>query len=127
MALTVGMDVTAAARQRAGIGRYTRELLRSLARLDGDTQYRLFYWAGGARDGELPPLDGRFRVRAPPLSDRVANAVWHRARLPIPVQLGVGAFDLFHSPDFTLPPTLGRPTVLTVHDLAFLRVPECAY
>jgi glycosyltransferase involved in cell wall biosynthesis len=127
MTLTVGFDLTAAARQRAGIGRYTRHLLEALARLDTDTRYRCFYWAAGTHSGELPALDDRFRVRALPLSDRVANAIWHRARLPIPVQIGVGGFDLFHSPDFTLPPTLGRPTVLTVHDLAFLRVPECAY
>jgi glycosyltransferase involved in cell wall biosynthesis len=72
-------------------------------------------------------LDGRFRVRALPLSDRLANAVWYRCRLPAPVQLVTGRFDLFHSPDFTLPPTLGKPAVLTIHDLAFLTVPDCAY
>jgi glycosyltransferase involved in cell wall biosynthesis len=48
-------------------------------------------------------------------------------RAPLPVQLVIGAFDLFHSPDFTLPPVLGRPTILTVHDLAFLRTPQCAF
>jgi glycosyltransferase involved in cell wall biosynthesis len=32
--------------------------------------------------------------------------------------------DLFHSPDFVLPPTGSVPAVLTVHDLSFLRVPQ---
>jgi len=32
--------------------------------------------------------------------------------------------DLFHSPDFVLPPTGKTPAVLTVHDLSFLRVPQ---
>lgn len=125
MVLTVGFDATAAARQRAGIGRYTRELLQALARRQESIEYRLFYCAGG--DGELPELNDRFTIRQLPVSDRATNAVWHRARLPIPVQLAVGRFDLFHSPDFTVPPTRGRPTIVTIHDLAFLRHPESAF
>jgi glycosyltransferase involved in cell wall biosynthesis len=39
-----------------------------------------------------------------------------------------GRVDLFHSPDFTLPPTLsGVPTLLTVHDLSFIRDPDSAW
>ncbi|HEX6508160.1 MAG TPA: glycosyltransferase family 1 protein [Chloroflexota bacterium] len=127
MTLTIGFDATAAARQWAGIGRYTRQLLGALARDSGDIRYRVFYWSAGASKNGLPALDSRFTVRPLPLSDRLANAIWQRARLPIPVELAIGRFDVFHSPDFTLPPTLARPTVLTIHDLAFLRVPNCAY
>lgn len=127
MSLRVGLDATSAARQTAGIGRYTRELLGGLVRRHDDIRYRVFYCTGGHLSGRLPPLDSRFTVRRLPLSDRVMNAVWHRARLPFPVQLITGAVDLFHSPDFTLPPTAGRPRIVTVHDLAFLTVPECAY
>ncbi len=53
---------------------------------------------------------------------------WQRLRLPIPVELITGKIDLFHSPDFTLPPTLpGVPTLLTVHDLSFIRDPGSAW
>jgi glycosyltransferase involved in cell wall biosynthesis len=55
------------------------------------------------------------------------NIAWQRARLPLPVQIFTGAIDLYHSPDFTLPPSIGAPRVLTIHDLAFLRVPDCAF
>jgi glycosyltransferase involved in cell wall biosynthesis len=34
--------------------------------------------------------------------------------------------QILHSPDFVLPPTLGARTVLTVHDLSFMRHPECS-
>lgn len=126
MTLTIGFDATAAARQTAGIGRYTRQLLGALAARD-DLRFRLFYCARHSSSTRLPPLPPSARVRALPLSDRVTNAIWHRARLPIPVELLLGRFDLFHSPDFTLPPTLSAPAVVTVHDLAFLAAPECAY
>jgi glycosyltransferase involved in cell wall biosynthesis len=125
VALTVGVDATAAARQTAGIGRYTRQLLGALA-VRGDVDFRLFYCAPNSTAARLPALPASTRIRALPLSDRVTNAIWHRARLPIPVESFLGRLDLFHSPDFTLPPVLA-PSVVTVHDLAFLTVPECAY
>jgi glycosyltransferase involved in cell wall biosynthesis len=127
MPLTVGFDATAAARQSAGIGRYARELLRALAQQDDGTRFRLFYASGSLPENHMPPLPGRFRVRRLPLSDRITNAVWHRTRLPIPIQPLIGGFDLFHSPDFTAPPVMRKPVVITVHDLAFERRPECAY
>jgi glycosyltransferase involved in cell wall biosynthesis len=52
------------------------------------------------------------------------HILWQRLRLPVPVQTLTGPLDLFHSPDFVLPPTAGVPAILTVHDLSFLRVPQ---
>ncbi|MFO7539691.1 MAG: glycosyltransferase family 1 protein, partial [Chloroflexota bacterium] len=50
---------------------------------------------------------------------------WYRLRLPLPVQLVTGRLDLFHSPDFVLPPVAaGIPTLLTVHDLSFIHSPH---
>ena len=41
------------------------------------------------------------------------------------MQTFAGRLDLFHSPDFVLPPVSGRiPTLLTVHDLSFVHYPE---
>src|SRR5262249_44495748 len=45
----------------------------------------------------------------------------------LPVEVITGALDLFHSPDFTLPPVRrGTRTLLTVHDLSFVRDPDSA-
>jgi glycosyltransferase involved in cell wall biosynthesis len=62
-----------------------------------------------------------------PFDDLWFARVWHRARLPLPVDWLTGPIDLFHAPDFTLPPTFQRTrTLLTVHDLSFVRDPEAA-
>jgi len=37
-----------------------------------------------------------------------------------------GDADVYHSPDFTLPPLRAARGVVTVHDLSFLRFPEYA-
>jgi glycosyltransferase involved in cell wall biosynthesis len=128
MPLRVGFDATPAVRQGGGIGRYTRELLRALAGADRETQYRLFYASPpGAPRHALPHLPPNFTVRPLPFDDVWLARVWHRAQVPIPVEWITGGIDLFHSPDFTLPPTRrGTRTLLTVHDLSFARDPESA-
>jgi glycosyltransferase involved in cell wall biosynthesis len=122
--MRIGIDYTAAVRQGGGIGRYTRNLIRSLSDLDAENQYKLLV-AGGWGEGDgLGAWPTNFSVRGVPLSDRWMHIVWQRLRLPVPVQAITGSLDLFHSPDFVLPPTAGVPTILTVHDLSFLRVPQ---
>jgi glycosyltransferase involved in cell wall biosynthesis len=123
--LRIGIDYTAAVRQGAGIGRYTRELVRALAKLDRSHDYVLFAAAGGQRlvDTGWPP---NFQTHAVPLSDRALAILWHRLRLPLWVELATGPLDIFHSPDFVLPPVRRARTMLTVHDLSFIRYPECA-
>jgi glycosyltransferase involved in cell wall biosynthesis len=117
----IGIDYTAAITQGAGIGRYVRGLIRALLALDRDHDYRLF----AASSTPLPATP--FPVRRLPFHDIWLMRIWHRARLPLPAELVTGRVDLFHSPDFTLPPTLpGVPTVLTVHDLSFVRDPDSA-
>jgi len=241
MSLRIGIDYTAAVRQRAGIGRYTRGLVQALARLDRDKRYTLFMphdsdlyqryrlsghekillvgkltddvalfeklltrkgvtvivaplsqalavlrqqmphqvwlfsWTAdlertpslaalvaGARSlaiplhripkadrsmggllgslgsrPERPPSDmdtaptlqvqaPNFQDRRAPLSERILTILWHRLRLPIPVEWFTGPIDIFHATDFVLPPVRQARTILTVHDLTFMRLPECA-
>jgi len=126
MGLRIGFDATSAVRQGGGIGRYTRELLRALAAADTTSNYRLFF-AAPSIPYPLPRLPSNFHVTHLPLDDIWLARVWQRARLPLPVEWLTGRIDIFHSPDFTLPPTGRRTrTLLTVHDLSFIRDPESA-
>jgi len=125
--MRIGIDYTAAARQQAGIGRFTRELIRRALALDNENEYRLLV-AGRepVPEAYMPPLDSRRRLVQLPLSERNLVRIWHRLRIPLPVELALGRLDIFHSPDFVLPPVAHATTLLTIHDLSFLRVPECA-
>lgn len=123
----IGIDVTSALTQGGGIGRYTRELIRELVAIDSQTDYRLFSARPPAQSPVPNPLPQAKNVTHTPtrLDERWLYRLWYRARLPLPVQLATGKIDLFHSPDFVLPPTLGKiPTLLTVHDLSFLHYPK---
>lgn len=123
----IGIDVTSALTQGGGIGRYTRELVRAVVALDSRNHFTLF----SARvPDKLPvanPLPSGPSIEHRPASvdERWLYRLWYRLRLPLPVQLFSGQLDLFHSPDFVLPPVSGGiPTLLTVHDLSFIHFPD---
>lgn len=131
--MRIGIDYTSAARQRAGIGRYTRELVGALLTLDRWHQHVIFAATGGLHEDRWLTEVERLRavhnrhvtVRTVPMSDDWLARLWHRLRLPIPIELVTGHIDVFYSPDFTLPPTRrGTHTLLTIHDLSFMRHPD---
>lgn len=122
--MRIAIDYTPALRQGAGIGRYTRGLVAALAEIDAQNDYVLLC------AGDAPPSDRRwpanFTIRRIPLSARWLTAAWHRLRLPLAADWLVGGCDLYHAPDFALPPLRRARGLVTIHDLSFLRVPECA-
>jgi glycosyltransferase involved in cell wall biosynthesis len=127
---TIGIDYTAAYEQGGGIGRYVRELTAALFQLpQTEREYRLFVAGASSPPGHLQsvPTVVDYQWKATPLSTKWLARIWHRAQLPVPVEIFTGPLDLYHSTDFVLPPTHPQTrTVLTVHDLSFLRAPETA-
>lgn len=125
--MRVGIDVTAAVTQGGGIGRYTRELIYALTAVDPDNDYH-FFTAKHLTAAPVPdpiPQAPNVQLHLAPVDERWLYRLWYRLRLPLPVQWVTGRLDLFHSPDFVLPPVNGRiPTLLTVHDLSFIHYPD---
>lgn len=124
--MKVAVDFTAGVRQPAGVGRYTRSLVKALSTLPGMPHELTLLWAGPARIP--PPLDWpHTRTRRLPLPERWMTVAWQRARLPLPADLLAGGADVFYSPDFALPPLWRARSLVTVHDLSYLTHPETHY
>ncbi|OQB27462.1 MAG: Mannosylfructose-phosphate synthase [Chloroflexi bacterium ADurb.Bin180] len=127
--MRIGIDYTAAVNQGAGIGRYARQMTRALLELDRENEYVLFVPTASpeASRASESAIVGQANVSLArlPVSERALVALWHRLRVPVPVELFSGRLDVFHSPDFALAPVLRARTLVTVHDLSFRRVPEC--
>jgi glycosyltransferase involved in cell wall biosynthesis len=125
----IGIDVTAAVNQGAGIGRYTRELVNALASEDEENafEYTLF---SAKIPKKIPvenplPTGTNISVRLAPINERWLYRLWYKLNIPIPIQVFTGSLDLFHSTDFVLPPVQQEiPTLLTIHDLSFIHYPE---
>ncbi len=130
--MRIAIDYTAAARQGAGIGRYTRELITAVLAVGAPHHYVVMAAAAGLGErwereaARLRAAGGdRLTLRPLPLTDDWMARIWQRLRVPIPADWISGRVDLFYSPDFVLPPLQrGTPALLTVHDLSFLRHPE---
>jgi glycosyltransferase involved in cell wall biosynthesis len=118
----VGLDGTPLLGQRTGIGRYTEHLLDALLTLDEATISATAFTLRGA--GELPgAVPAGVRTRSLPIPARLLRAAWTRLELP-PVGLISGKVDVFHGTNFVLPPTGRAGGVVTIHDLAYLTMPD---
>ncbi len=102
--MRITIDYTSAVRQRAGVGRYTRNLVAALADLDHTNSYTLFC-AGGARTAAWP---SNFKVRTTQVPERLLPQAGTSSGCRIPAERIAGQADIFHSPDFTLPPFIRR-------------------
>jgi glycosyltransferase involved in cell wall biosynthesis len=124
--MRIAIDYSAAVNQSAGVGRLVRNQVLALADLDPDNDYRLVYARPNRGSDPQFPRARNFSRREVGLRERWLTILWHRAKLPLPADWFSGPVDLYHSPDFVLPPLRHARGILTVHDLAFLMQPECA-
>lgn len=132
--LRVAIDVTSGINQGAGVGRATREAVTALAARPEPLDLRLFYTpeatpvarAGERWLAELADRSERVRVRRLPFPARWTARLWLRLRLPLPAELVTGRVDLLLAPDFVAPPTAWARTIVTIHDLSYLAVPQYA-
>lgn len=118
MTLKVGLDYLPAVCHAPGIGRYARELVRALVRLEEPPELALFELGWGARrvGGEALGLDGarvrRLRGRIP----RRAIELWCRLARSGADHL-LGGVDLFHRVRPHHPPLAEAPEVLPIPEL----------
>src|SRR4051794_39406877 len=97
-----------------GIGRYLRKLLGELPAAGVD----VFAFAAGERPTDLPAATDWVDLGAPHGSLRYE--CWHRLHRP---RLHLDA-DVIHATSLAVPPVRDTALVVTVHDIAFLRVPH---
>lgn len=118
----ITLDLSAAVHHRAGLGRYAESLARALLPLIPD-ELALFYNA----ERGIAPLAGleRLPTRTVALGYKSWRMlVWAGQLARVPFNRLVPGAALFHATEHLLLPLRGSPTVLTVHDLIFRRLPE---
>ena len=119
------VDASAAFDQRAGVGRYARNIIERLVPAEPETAWTLFHAPerrGIARAGWDAPEAAR--IAQYPLGRRRFDQLAGRLGLPLPVRPLVGSQDVLYSPDFLAPAMRSVPRIVTIHDLAFLTHPH---
>lgn len=124
--MRIAIDYTAATRETAGIGNYVRSLVDAMLAQDASNSYTLLTSGRPPRERPFPGAQN-VRRRSLIIPDRYLNVLWYRWRLPISATFFTGQVDIYHGPDFVLPPLNGHTRkIVTVHDLAFIEQPEYA-
>lgn len=123
--MRVALDLQSACRERTGVGQYAWYLARHLPTLSPSDCF--VGLAFGGRCGGLDRLQApNFRLaRRGLMPARGMSLLWKTAGWP-PADLFTGPVDLFHFPSFVARPLRNAAAVVTVHDLAYARMPECA-
>ncbi|MCU0607682.1 MAG: glycosyltransferase family 4 protein [Candidatus Edwardsbacteria bacterium] len=107
----------------AGVSRYISSLLRAMGRLP-DSGLRYHAFVNGLLDVDRcfgrPPSFEWHRSRWPTHDPR-GRVLWES--LALPVLLGSGRYDLFHSLIHSIPAGVGVPSVVTILDLSRVRFP----
>lgn len=108
--------------RRAGISHYVEQVLIQLGQIDRSNRYSVYTTRG--LDRRALGLPDNFRVipsRFPTINPRV-RIPWEQ--LLAPLLLRRSGVDLFHGVHSVVPVSCPVPSVVTVHDLAFIRFPQ---
>jgi glycosyltransferase involved in cell wall biosynthesis len=114
--MQIGVDARLIHHQPAGISKYTSHLLKAVAKLDTTDEFVVFQH----RRHQAPVVEQANFRRATlfaPVHTRLEQWL-------LPFELARFPLDVLHSPDFIPPLHSALPTVITVHDLAFLHWPH---
>lgn len=106
--------------RNAGVSQYSRHLLQALgalAQTRNDLYLTAFVPAGDLTIPGVTLIQSRLPTQRP-----LVRIVWEQ--LLLPARLQQHHADLIHGLVNVLPLTTGRPGVVTVHDLSFVRAPE---
>lgn len=125
--MRIGINALLASTERsyrnAGVSHYTLSLLNALSAFDQANEY-VFIVAEPAIAEQYSPARGRSIV-SPGWTPRHAasRVLWEQMRLAGEARRQ--RLDVLHAPVNVLPLRLPCPGIVTIHDLAFLRLPEC--
>ncbi len=120
--MKVCVDIQAGVAQRAGVGRYAQSLVEHLGPMAGDDELSLFYF-DSKRRGDPFPVPGATRRAVRWCPGMIVQQAWKRLGWP-PFDWFAGRADVYHFPNFIIPPLARGKAVVTIHDLAFRRFPE---
>lgn len=124
--MIIGIDISSIP-YKTGVSNYTLNLIRNLVKIDKSNTYKFFY---SSLRLPLPTeiIDIKknhknvliYQSKIPPT---LLQILWNKLKI-FPIEIFIGKCDIFHTSDWTQPPTLKAKTITTVHDLTPFLYPE---
>jgi glycosyltransferase involved in cell wall biosynthesis len=122
--MRIGFDAKRAFFNKSGLGSYSRNLIQGLAKKYPDNEYVLY--TPGTNPELFEPVQECFSIKLPKrLHHRIFRFYWKSIYLS--KQLPRDRIDIYHGLSHEIPyhfPTGQVKSVVTIHDLIFLRLPH---
>ena len=125
--IKIGIDANDILHGERAIRRYTLNLIQSLGSQNTEYQYHLLYFQFRKAAHSQAIITHR---DYPSVYEHIIHfpgswiqKAWQRVMWP-PTSLLMGKMDLFHAPAMAIPPKSSSPTVVTLHSMAYKRIPE---
>lgn len=123
--MIIGIDVSSIA-YGTGVSNYTLNLVRHLLKNDRKNTYKLFFSILRQPLPKEISLLAKYKnvkiyhYRLPPT---LLAILWNQLHI-LPIELFIGKCDIFHTSDWTQPPTLKAKAITTIHDLTSFLYPQ---
>ncbi len=112
--MRVGIDISQTVYEGTGVAAYTKNLVEKLLEIDKKNVYVLFGSSLRRRQKGFWPFPPTF-----------LDLLWNRLHI-LPVENLIGKIDVFHSSDWTQPPTKAKK-VTTIHDMVVYKFPHSSH
>jgi len=116
--MKIGIDISQVV-YGTGVSIYTKNLVENLVKIDKSNEYVLFAGTFRRRNDVFKVFP---KAKVFPFPPTLADIVWNRLHI-LPVEKFIGKVDVFHSSDWTEPPSTAFK-VTTVHDLYPFKFPR---
>ncbi|MCK4649383.1 glycosyltransferase family 4 protein [bacterium] len=123
--MKIAIDVRPTVGQFAGIGKYTYNLVREIAKLDRENEYLLYSFflkPFSSNIKEIAKSHPNFSLKASRIPGRLMRFFWDY--LKIPIEPFLGKVDVLHVTDYLMPQVRKAKLVVTIHDVTPLSLPQ---
>jgi glycosyltransferase involved in cell wall biosynthesis len=121
--MKIVIDAYFAIQRYGGISKYTRELIKSLARIPEPLRLILFYNYFRQQGAIWKTNNSKCSAKRIFFPRHLLVGAWNSFNWPS-INLFCGSFDIYHGLHFVLPAVKKAKRILTVHDLTYLKYPE---
>jgi len=127
--MNIGIDISQVVYEGTGVGRYVREMVKHLVRIDSNNTYVLFGSSLRQQDAlrlfcnEIKIINPSVKTVIIPFPPTMLDVLWNIFHI-FPITWFTGPLDLFWSSDWTQPPLGKASGMTTIHDVSFLKFPN---
>jgi glycosyltransferase involved in cell wall biosynthesis len=107
----------------SGLCTYGKGLLKGFSRLKDIPEIKMVYSKSFEQEAHGQESSHFSQTRPMPIKTRWLENIW-RFSSYLSLQQLIGNFDIYHCLHHLMPPTKGKPRILTVHDLRRYKIPE---